>query len=159
MSCYCFATPQPSGNLLEAATSLESGGRGCLRAVAGPASCLWLAPRKGKPTAKMATNRPIPKSRANSPLESPPSSIDPPGTLSLRAGRLWTVLDEAETGGAACAKSLFGTAFNLMKPVADKIPINDLPEGANVFGAAVLIFQVIGMFPDVQPQQRVLATT
>src|SRR5258708_29322178 len=34
------------------------------------------------------------------------------------------------------------------------IPVDDLPEGAKIVGAFVLIFQIIGVFPNVDAQDR-----
>src|SRR5690349_16548649 len=37
------------------------------------------------------------------------------------------------------------------------LPVDDLPECSDVFGTAVLILEIVGMLPDVQPEQRCLA--
>lgn len=36
--------------------------------------------------------------------------------------------------------------------IRHRLPIDHIPPGFNVFGTAVLIFQIIGMFPDIQSQ-------
>lgn len=38
--------------------------------------------------------------------------------------------------------------------VADEIPVEEIPDSGGMLGSAVLIFQVVGMFPDVDGEQR-----
>ena len=45
---------------------------------------------------------------------------------------------------------------SLVIPI-DAVPIDDLKKGGNVFGASILIFQIVGMFPNVQSQNRNLS--
>lgn len=41
----------------------------------------------------------------------------------------------------------------------DKIPVDDVEKRGHIFGPAILIFQIIGMFPNVNTEQRLLALT
>ena len=41
------------------------------------------------------------------------------------------------------------TAAALFVAAGDFIPIDDVPPGVEIIGAAVLVLEVVGMFPDV----------
>jgi hypothetical protein len=40
--------------------------------------------------------------------------------------------------------------------LADFLPVHHVPPGSDVFGTAVLIFQIVGVLPHVEPEHRVL---
>jgi hypothetical protein len=42
----------------------------------------------------------------------------------------------------------------LLIPFADEIPVHYAPECFDILGAPVLMFQVVGMFPDIDAKQR-----
>ena len=46
------------------------------------------------------------------------------------------------------------SAFGVLVSFADFVPIHHVPEGFEVFGAAVLVFEVVGVFPNVTTQNR-----
>ena len=38
----------------------------------------------------------------------------------------------------------------LFVPIFNNTPVNDLPEGLQVGGSAILVVQVVGVFPDIE---------
>src|SRR6187549_2267663 len=62
------------------------------------------------------------------------------------------MLKENKGGGASAAPCQ-------LPPVAlgHVVPVDDVPEGVDVFGALVLVLEVVGVLPDVAAQQRGLA--
>ena len=42
----------------------------------------------------------------------------------------------------------------LLQSTLHRLPVNDIPNGAKVLGLAVLILQIIRMFPSIHAQQR-----
>lgn len=50
--------------------------------------------------------------------------------------------------GVSLAKGLLGEA------PSDVVPVDDLPEAVDVFGAVVFVVQVVGVLPDVEDEER-----
>ena len=52
--------------------------------------------------------------------------------------------------------SVLNPTLRLLRQVVgvDRVPVHHIPKGGNVVRTAVLIMQIIGMFPNVQPQNR-----
>src|SRR5712691_1466720 len=48
-------------------------------------------------------------------------------------------------------------AGRLLIPAGDLLPVDDVPPGGEVVGAAVLVLEVVGVLPDVDAEQRHLA--
>jgi len=49
------------------------------------------------------------------------------------------------------------SGFEFCVTVGDEVPIDHLPEGANILRPAVLIFEIIGVLPDMQAEKRMPA--
>lgn len=41
-----------------------------------------------------------------------------------------------------------------MEPLRHGLPVDDVPDGAEVFGLAVLVLQIVGVLPGINSQQR-----
>ena len=50
--------------------------------------------------------------------------------------------------------ALDGERVIRLKPVFGYLPVDDVPERGDVFGPAVLVFQVVRVFPHIQPDDR-----
>lgn len=48
----------------------------------------------------------------------------------------------------------FQSAFGSRKATSDLRPVDDVPEGRNVVGTAILVVQIVGMLPDIKSQDR-----
>src|SRR4051812_18437451 len=48
-------------------------------------------------------------------------------------------------------------ATSASQALVDLRPVHDIEPGADVVGAAILVLEIIGVFPDVNPEQRSLA--
>src|SRR5579883_1275104 len=60
--------------------------------------------------------------------------------------------------GAPFSRSaLSSLSLNLLQLLIYFVPVHHVPPGRNVFGPAVLIFQIVRVLPDVEAQHRLLA--
>lgn len=50
--------------------------------------------------------------------------------------------------------SLHHQHVSLLKALGDIGPVDDFPDGAKVFGLAILVLQVVGVFPRVDAHER-----
>src|SRR5437660_6352414 len=49
------------------------------------------------------------------------------------------------------------SGFGLGEALRDRAPVHDVPPGIDIIGAFVLVLQIIGVFPDVDTDDRYLA--
>src|ERR1035437_791082 len=57
---------------------------------------------------------------------------------------------------AAMGAWQFPSTESLLVALAHEIPVDHLEEGSHVIRAAVLVFEVVGVLPDINPEQRLL---
>src|SRR5437588_10480420 len=41
-----------------------------------------------------------------------------------------------------------------LESLADEVPVDDVVKGGDVFGASILVLQIVGMLPNIDPEER-----
>src|SRR4029077_6691526 len=102
---------------------------------------------------RKSRSRPVDPQRLRSAARAPSPSF---GSLAgcFSSSSRWFAIGHLLSAGAGEA---LGPLEGLFVAAVDLVPVDDVPEGLDVFGPAVLVLQVVGVLPDVEAEDRGVA--